>query len=553
MLRTLSIENYALIRQLKIKPVSSLNIITGETGAGKSIMLGALGLLLGKRAESKVVFDESKKCIIEGIFDVKAYQLKPLFEEYDLDYEEECIIRREISAAGKSRAFINDTPTTLDALKAIGLRLMDIHSQHETLALGNNSYQLQIIDIVAGNFELLSKYQEAFKDFKEKQRIHRDLIEEGSQITKEADYHQFLFDELDTAQLQPDEQEELEEELSKLEHAEEIKAKLNEALMISDQAEFNASGMIQELKSTISAISSFGKSYDALRERLESLHIELKDIIAELEDEDSKVEVDPQRTEECQDRLSLIYKLQQKHQVGSIAELLEIYEELGNKVLRVSNLDEAIEEAAKAETEAFERANKLAKELSKVRTKVFDQFTKSIKSHLAELGMPNASLEVKRIDSELTLTGNDTIEILFSANKGIAPSPLKQAASGGEFSRLMFAVKYILADKTALPTIVFDEIDTGISGEIAIKMAQMMRKMSESHQVITITHLPQIAARGSAHYFVYKDESTSTTSSQIRLLNQEDRLREIAEMIGGKNPSATAYNSAKELIEMTGS
>lgn len=550
MLRNLSIENYALIRQLQIEPVSSLNIITGETGAGKSIMLGALGLLLGKRAETKVVFDETRKCVIEGVFDIKAYQLSELFEEFDLDYEEECIIRREISSNGKSRAFINDTPTTLDALKAIGLKLMDIHSQHETLALGNNSYQLQIIDIVAQNQTLKADYQQAYRDYKEKQRIHKDLIEEGGQISKEADYNQFLFDELDQAQFQNGEQEDLEEELSRLEHAEEIKTKLNEALMVSDQAEFNASSMVQELKSMLSAISSYGKSYEQLKERLESLHIELKDIISELGNEDARIEVDPQRTIECQDRLSLIYKLQQKHQVDSIAGLLSIYEELGDKVLRVSNLDEAIEEAAKAEAVALKQANQLAAKLSATRTNVFDQFSASIKELLTDLGMPNATLQVNRQEVELNLNGSDIIEILFSANKGISPSPLKQAASGGEFSRLMFAVKYILADKTALPTIVFDEIDTGISGEIAIKMAQMMKKMAQNHQVITITHLPQIAAKGQSHYFVYKDESESTTSSQIRLLDEEDRLREIAEMIGGKNPSSTAFESAKELIKL---
>ncbi|WP_420387113.1 DNA repair protein RecN [Roseivirga sp.] len=548
MLSNLSIENYALIRQLRIKPVSSLNIITGETGAGKSIMLGALGLLLGKRAETKVVFDESRKCIIEGVFDVKAYEMKALFEAYDLDYENECIIRREISANGKSRAFINDTPTTLDALKAIGLRLMDIHSQHETLALGNNIYQLQILDIIAGNKSLLEAYQQAYSAFREKQRIHQDLIEEGTQISKEADYNQFLFEELDKAQLQNGEQEELEEELSRLEHAEEIKTKLNEALMISDQSEFNASSMIQELKSILSSISSYGKNYDNLRERLESLQIELKDIVNELETEDGKVEVDPQRTIECQDRLNLIYKLQQKHQVSSIEELLVIYDDLGGKVLRVSNLDEAIEEAAKAEAEALKKAKDLAIKLSESRISVTKKFSSSVCELLAELGMPNATVEVKRTETALNSNGCDSIDILFSANKGIAPSPLKQAASGGEFSRLMFAIKYILADKTALPTIVFDEIDTGISGEIAIKMAQMMQKMASNHQVITITHLPQIAAKGAAHYFVFKDESTSTTSSQIKLLSAEDRVREIAEMIGGKNPSSTAFDSAKELI-----
>lgn len=550
MLKNLLIENYALIRQLEIKPAKSLNIITGETGAGKSIMLGALGLLLGKRAETKVVFDENKKCVIEGLFNIRPYDMKPLFEEFDLDYEEECIIRREISSNGKSRAFINDTPTTLDALKSIGLKLMDIHSQHETLALGNNSYQLQIIDIVADKKALLEEYREAYRHFKEKQRIHQDLIEEGSHISKEADYNQFLFDELDKAQLQHGEQEELEEELSKLEHAEEIKAKLNEALLISDQAEFNASSMLQELKTVLSAISNYGKSYEALKERLESLQIELKDIVGELEDEDNRIEVDPQRTLECQERLSLIYKLQQKHQVGSIEELLNIYDELGNKVLRVSNLDEAIEEAAKAEAQALKKAQQLAENLSKERTAVFEVFCASIKNLLSDLGMPNATLLVNRKETELTASGADNIDILFSANKGIAPSPLKQAASGGEFSRLMFAIKYILADKTALPTIVFDEIDTGISGETAIKMAQMMQKMASTHQVITITHLPQIAAKGKSHYFVYKDESEHTTSSQIKLLSEEDRLKEIAEMIGGKNPSSIALESAKELLSL---
>ncbi len=549
MLKSLSIENYALIKQLKINPVSTLNIITGETGAGKSIMLGALGLLLGKRAETKVVFDESRKCIIEGVFDIKAYELNQLFQDFDLDYEEECIIRREISANGKSRAFVNDTPTTLDVLKALGLSLMDVHSQHQTLALGSSTYQLQIIDIIAGNKTIRSEYELAYATFKEKQKIHKDLIEEGSQISKEADYNQFLFDELDKAQLVEGEQDDLEQELSKLEHAEEIKTKLNEALMISDQAELNASSMLQELKSAINSISSYAKEYGELKGRIESLSIELKDIIGELENEDAKVEVDPERTMECQDRLNLIFKLQQKHQVSSIAELIVIYEGLGQKMLRVSNLDEAIEMAAKAEKASLEKAENIAAALSESRAKVFDLFCGSVKELLTDLGMPNASLEIKRVQTELNTSGYDSIDILFSANKGIAPSPLKQAASGGEFSRLMFAVKYILADKTALPTIVFDEIDTGISGEIAIKMAQMMQKMATNHQVITITHLPQIAAKGSAHYFVYKDESEATTNSQIRLLNEEDRLKEIAQMIGGKDASDTAYQSAQELIK----
>lgn len=549
MLQSLSIENYTLIKQLRISPNKQLNIITGETGAGKSIMLGALGLLLGNRAESRVVFDESRKCIIEGVFDVSAYNLAPLFEEYDIDYEVECIIRREVNPKGKSRAFVNDTPTTLEFLKELGLRLMDIHSQHETLRLSTQTYQLEVIDVLADNTKLKTAYNQDYKAYLEKRKIHNDLIEEGGQISKEADYNQFLFEELDKAQLQADEQAELEAELAKLEHAEEIKTKLNEALSLADQSEFNIMTMLHELKNAITQISSFGEEYSALKDRLDSVQIELKDIVGELETEDGKVEVDPQRTLECQERLNLIYKLQQKHQVDNIAALLDIYEELGNKVLRVSNLDEAIEEAKKAAEVALSKAQKSAEKLTKSRKAVFEQLTKQVSKLLASLGMPNASLTVDYQAAELSASGADNIELLFSANKGIAPSNLAKAASGGEFSRLMFAIKYILADKTALPTIVFDEIDTGISGEIALKMAEMMQEMATNHQVITITHLPQIAAKCQAHYYVYKDESEATTSSQIKLLNQDERLTEIAQMIGGKQASSTAYDSARELME----
>ena len=549
MLQSLSIENYTLIKQLRISPNKQLNIITGETGAGKSIMLGALGLLLGNRAESRVVFDESRKCIIEGVFDVSAYNLAPLFEEYDIDYEVECIIRREVNPKGKSRAFVNDTPTTLEFLKELGLRLMDIHSQHETLRLSTQTYQLEVIDVLADNTKLKTAYNQDYKAYLEKRKIHNDLIEEGGQISKEADYNQFLFEELDKAQLQADEQAELEAELAKLEHAEEIKTKLNEALSLADQSEFNIMTMLHELKNAITQISSFGEEYSALKDRLDSVQIELKDIVGELETEDGKVEVDPQRTLECQERLNLIYKLQQKHQVDNIAALLDIYEELGNKVLRVSNLDEAIEKAKKAAEVALSKAQKSAEKLTKSRKAVFEQLTKQVSKLLASLGMPNASLTVDYQAAELSASGADNIELLFSANKGIAPSNLAKAASGGEFSRLMFAIKYILADKTALPTIVFDEIDTGISGEIALKMAEMMQEMATNHQVITITHLPQIAAKCQAHYYVYKDESEATTSSQIKLLNQDERLTEIAQMIGGKQASSTAYDSARELME----
>ena len=548
MLQRLSIENYALIKSLEIEPDKSLNIITGETGAGKSIMLGALGLLLGNRADTKVLLDAGKKCVIEAEFDVSAYALSDLFDNHDIEYEENCIIRREINSKGKSRAFVNDGLTNLEFLRQLGLHLMDVHSQHETLKLADRDYQLEIIDIAASAKNDLSTYQAAFKNFKEKASILEDLINEGTELQKEADYHQFLFKELDDAALQIEEQEELEAEQSRLEHAEEIKMRLNESLQLSDQSDLNLLSQLQDLKTLLHQISSYGSTYEQLKERVESLSIELKDIVAEIETEEEKVVFDPQRAEEVQDRLSLIYKLQQKHQVSSIAELQTILEELSSKVIKVENLDEAIEEARKATDLAKDKAQTLAESLSEKRKAIFSSFANNILHSLEALGMPNATLEVEHAPTPLGRNGIDQIEIKFSANKGIKSQPLKQAASGGEFSRLMFAVKYFLADKTALPTIVFDEIDTGISGEIALKLSAMMQEMGKKHQVITITHLPQIAAKGQQHYFVYKDETDTKTTSRIKPLNKEERLREIAEMIGGKSASDTAFESARELM-----
>ncbi|MGW8123112.1 DNA repair protein RecN [Roseivirga echinicomitans] len=549
MLQRLSIENYALIQQLEINPDVQLNIITGETGAGKSIILGALGLLLGNRADTKSLLDQEKKCVIEGIFDISAYNLKSLFEENEMDFDPECIIRREISTSGKSRAFVNDGLTNLDFLKLLGKRLMDIHSQHDNLLLSANSYQLGLVDAFAQNSALGSKYLSAFSAYRTKLEILEQLKSESAELRKEADYHQFLFDELDKAQLLTDEQEGLETELNKLENAEEIKLKLNEALSALDQSEFNANQSLQLAKAALGQINKFSKEYSTLFERLNSSWIELKDIIAELETEEEQVEYEPQRAEEVQERLSLIYKLQQKHQVSDIASLLSIYEELGDKVLRVGNLDDAIEAAEKETNHAFALVEAAAEALSQSRTKVFSAFETQIGVLLNDLGMPHAKLAIQHEKQAPTETGTDKINLLFSANKGIALQPLKQVASGGEFSRLMFAVKFILADKTALPTIVFDEIDSGISGEISIQMAEMMNKMAKNHQVITITHLPQIAARGKSHYYVYKDNDQEVTASNIRKLNHDERLSELAQMIGGKQFSESSLESARELMK----
>ena len=514
MLQNLHIENYALIKSLELTPDKTLNIITGETGAGKSIMLGALGLLLGKRADTKVLLDNSTKCIIEGVFDIGQYKLEFLFDEYEMDYDTECIIRREISPSGKSRAFVNDGITNLDFLKALGIRLMDVHSQHETLMLGTSKFQLDIIDDYAQNNQELLGYRRIFNDFQEKRRIHEELVSESAELRKEADYNQFLFDELDKANFNANEQDELEAEVKKLENAEEIKQKLNEALTYIDLAETSMNSVGYDLKNAINQISSYSGSYAKLNERIESVLIELKDLTSEIESEEGMVDFDPDHTAESQERLSLIYRLQQKHQVNSVQELLNILEGLSDKVLRVENLDEAITEAEQARDAAFKEVLSRSKKLSKTRSESFDGFQIGLVALLKDLGMPDAIVNVNHEVIEPSPSGTDEMTILFSANKGIAPQSLKAAASGGEFSRLMFAIKYILADKTALPTIVFDEIDTGVSGEIAIQMAQMMEKMATNHQVITITHLPQIAAKGQAHYFVYKDNEADTTSSK---------------------------------------
>lgn len=550
MLQQLSISNYALIKELSISPDQGLNIVTGETGAGKSIMLGALGLLLGKRADTKVLFDNSRKCVIEGIFDISEYRLKALFDEFDVDYDTECILRREISSSGKSRAFVNDGVVNLDFLKQLGASLMDIHSQHDTLLLGTNAFQLNLIDAFAQNSELKDSYSLQYQQYQEKKSIHEQLVHESAELRKEADYNQFLFEELEKGNFQTGEQEEMEEDLAKLENAEEIKTRLNEALAIADQSEFNINNFVLDLKNSLNQISSFSSNYESLRDRVESVLIELKDITGELEQEEGNVEYDPTRTEEVQERLSLLYKLQQKHQVTDIAALREIQEALSDKVLRVENLDEAIEAADAAQTKALAKLNKLGDQLSTSRKKIFKAFQTQIQELLAGLGMPNARLAIEHKGQEPGPNGKDHINLLFSANKGVAPQALKTAASGGEFSRLMFAVKYILADKTALPTIVFDEIDAGISGEVAIQMAQMMTVMAGNHQVMTITHLPQIAARGNSHYFVFKDDAGESTASGIRKLSEEERLQEIAQMIGGKSPSEKTIESAKELLTL---
>ena len=559
MLIDLKIKNYALIEQLEMNPSPVLNIITGETGAGKSIMLGAIGLLLGNRADSKLLFNQEQKCVIEGVFDISQYNLKEVFVAEDLDFDEQCILRREISPSGKSRAFVNDTPVTLDVLRKIGENLMDIHSQHDTLQLGDTSFQLNILDIYAGNTSLdiyagnlsyLKDYNETYRRYKKLEGDYKKLTDQLAQAQKELDYNTFLLNELEEINLQQDEQEQLETELKELENAEDIKLKLTQAVQSLTESEFNITSALKDTVQLINQLAAFSPKYEELRTRTESCMIELNDVAGELEDAERRTEADPARTTEVQERLNTIYTLQRKHQVQSIAELLEIQRELEGKVGSVLNLDNALASTEKAMKEAEKEMLEKAAVLSERRKASFGQFEKELYTLLAELGMPNARIVIQHKAAAPTATGTDEISILFSANKGAQPQSLVKAASGGEFSRLMLSIKYMLADKTALPTIVFDEIDTGISGEVAVKVGRMMQQMAQKHQIIAISHLPQIAAQGNSHYFVYKHDTEDRTISRVKKLSEKERVDEIAHMIAGANPSASAYKSAKELLSL---
>lgn len=549
MLSHLLIKNYALIDQLEMAPDHALNIITGETGAGKSIMLGAIGLLLGNRADTRVLYDPSVKCIIEGSFDVSGYVIETIFEEEELDFAPTCIVRREISPAGKSRAFVNDTPVNLETMRRVTSQLMDIHSQHDSVLLGSNEYQLQIVDTYAQDDDRLRTYRVDYQTYRERQTVYDHLMNEAGAMRREFDYNNFLYEELAKANLQADEQETLEQELNVLENAGEIKERLQLASEYLDNPEQSVVALLKSAVGCLNQVTKVAEQYRPLQERAQSTLIELRDLADEISTEQEGVEMDDSRTETVRERLNLIYQLQTKHQAKDVATLVALRNELEQKVSKVLNLDEEIEKAKAKADAAQKKMDASAEALSKVRMAVLKPIEKEIRGLLNDLGMPNASLQIQAERGRPTPTGIDTVSFLFSANKGVKPQQLKNVASGGEFSRLMMAIKYILASKRSLPTIIFDEIDTGVSGEIAIKMGQMMRDMAQSHQLISITHLPQIAAQGMAHYFVYKDHSAAKTVSRVRKLTFDERVQEIAQMIGGKSPSPSAVNSAREILE----
>ncbi len=531
-----------------MEPSHHLSVITGETGAGKSIMLGAIGLLLGNRADSKVLWDEQEKCIIEGSFDISPYKLQGLFTDEALDYETLTVIRREIASNGKSRAFINDTPVTLETMKRIGLRLMDIHSQHETLELGNRFFQLRLIDAFAGNQKLLQEYQITWKNFNTAKAEYEALVQEAKILSQEADFVKFQLEELKKADLKVAEQEKLESDLKVMENAEDIKLRFNQVIAQLGQSEFSASSVLAEARNQLNAVASYSMHYAELQKRIESLKIELDDILNEVEKEESKIEFDPKQINVLKERLSLIYQLLQKNRFQTISQLLELQESLQLRSDKTSNLDGILAASKKKLDKLTTELHLSGEELSKSREKVFTPLCKQITKLLVELGIPNALLKIERDKISPTPTGIDSIELLFSANKGIAPRQLAQVASGGEFSRLMFSVKYVMAEKTYLPTMILDEIDSGVSGEIAIKLGKMMKEMAKRHQIISISHLPQIAAKSDVHFFVYKDNSSSKTISLIKKLSDEERVTEIAKMIGGAKPSTMALENAKELI-----
>lgn len=550
MITSLIIQNYALIQELQMHPDQRLNIITGETGAGKSIMLGAVGLLLGNRADTKVLLDESKKCIVEGTFQTSSDKLRQLFEQWELDFEEECVIRREISPTGKSRAFVNDTPATLPMLREMGIQLMDIHSQHDSLQLGSNAYQLEVLDAFACHHTLLNSYKECFQSYtKAKNHLH-DLQQSASQNAEDLDYKQFLFEELTAAQLDDADKEALESQLQILENSEDIKQKLAQTTVLLDESELAILQQLAEIRNLLAGIAQYSEGLASARERIESASIELKDLTQEVHLLQEKVDYDPERAQQIKDQLDLLNKLETKHSVRSVQELIALRNQLDTELQTTLNLDGEIEKAketyAVAETKLLAAGEKLreSRRLSAL------NFADEIEKIISRIGIENGTLDISLKPSDPGPTGLETVEILFSANKGIATQEIKEVASGGEFSRLIFAIKYLIADKTALPTIIFDEIDTGVSGEVALQMIQMMKEMSKNHQIISISHLPQFAAGGDTHYFVYKDHSSDRSVSKIKTLEGEERITEIAKMIGGENPKSSAVESAKELLQI---
>lgn len=549
MLTQLSIHNYALINQLSIDFDKGLSIITGETGAGKSILLGALGLVLGNRADLSSLKDTSTKCVVEAKVAIANYYLEDFFEASDLDYEAETIIRREILPSGKSRAFINDTPVKLSILNDLRTKLIDVHSQHQTLELSDNSFQFSIVDALAKNQNKIDSYKRGFVKLNQLKKELQELELAQKEANQQYDYNLHLFKELEEAKIKEDEQEVLEEKLEKLNNIEDIKLNLSEALEISINEEIGVQNLLNTLENRLLKIASFSSEYKEISDRITSVKIEVDDIINELEDANESVDFNPNEIEELNDRLQLLYNLQKKHYVDSNPALLSILDELSEKVSQVENAEETINNKKKEIEDVALKLDQVADLITKSRAIAVPKLTKQLQFLLADLGMENARFSINiKPTSNYFSNGKDELEFLFSANKGGNFGELKKVASGGELSRIMLAVKTILSENTQLPTIIFDEIDTGVSGEVSNKIAAIMQRMSKNMQVIAITHLPQIASKGINHYKVFKKEVKGVTTTNLKLLSSEERILEIAEMLSGKDISESALTHAKELL-----
>ncbi len=549
MLTALSIKNYALIEDIKIDLQQGFTIITGETGAGKSIMLGALGLLLGKRADYSAIRNTENKCVIEGVFEIANYNLKDFFVAEDIDFENQTIIRREILASGKSRAFINDTPVTLPTLAQLGDYLIDIHGQHQTLSLGENQYQFEVLDVLAQTSDFIKEYQQGLKDLKKLQKQLLELNESRAQAIKEHDYNSYLLKELEEARLKDGMQEELEERYEELSNVETLTEHLGSALNNIQKEELGAMESLKEVRNSLSKISNLSAAYAALHERVQSVIIELDDIAQELETSLERVEANPAELEEVNAKLQVIYNLQKKHAVSSILELLQIKEQLQEKVDLTENAEANLEKLQKEIQHKKNSLNTVAKNIHDKRAAIIPSFTANVERIIADLGMPNARLKIDlKFIPEFFANGQDQLNWHLSANKGGDFTEVKKAASGGELSRIMLAVKSILATQSKLPTIIFDEIDTGVSGDIAQKMGDILQRMGNSMQVIAITHLPQIAGKGSRHFKIFKEDIAETTVTKIVRLEKEERVEELAMMLGGNSRSESAMAHAKALL-----
>lgn len=550
MLRNLTIDNYALIDRLDIDFDDGLSVITGETGAGKSIILGALSLVLGSRADSKVALDASSKCVVEATFDVEPYRLEALFDELDVDYSASTIVRREILPNGKSRAFVNDTPVGLQQLRTLTSRLIDIHSQHENLMLSNSDFQLDIVDTLADTADDLHKYTDLFNRYRDTRQQLRNLRDESDRFLAEKDYIEHQLSELVAANLVDGEQQSLEEEQNLINHSQEVIETLSAVMASLDGEESGVLSLLKSASTHIGRLEKYINRASEFADRINSSFVELKDIASELSSIIESTEFSEQRKIFVDDRLNLIYSLQQKHRVASVTDLLDIQNDFARRLDLIENFDDRISSLQKQIDELEKQLSAAAEHLSERRRAVGSLIEQKTETMLHELGMPNGRFEVSfSVTHDFTSRGRDKIEFLFSANKNRSPQPVAEIASGGEISRLMLVIKSLVAASQALPTIIFDEIDTGISGEIARKMGEIMQTMSASMQVVAITHLPQIASKGKTHYKVFKDESGETTQTRIACLTADERIVEIAEMIAGKNPSRSALDSARELLE----